>query len=125
MPTISPLLPSSSLAGAGGIMLDLLSAVKVITSSLQDHLGHAIRHNELGLGRGHDVRHCNARGGFEEGGAATRKTNDGKFGYNEIHLAQRRDWQPALLEDLRFAFSGMLHGDNDALGPGDQVHRAA
>ena len=40
-------------------------------------------------------------------------------------LAQRGQRQRALLDDLGRALGGVLHGDDDALGAGDEVHRAA
>ena len=44
---------------------------------LEDHLGHAVRNDKLGLGRGHDIRDGNAWGGFEERGTSVRKPDHG------------------------------------------------
>ena len=63
--------------------------------------------------------------GFEQGRAAARKSDHRQLGDNQIDRAHRGQRQRALLDDLGLALRGVLHGHDDALCAGDQVHRAA
>src|SRR4029450_13977138 len=116
MPMMMPLLPSSSLAGAEGIMQD--SCCSGVT---QTHFRNLVRDHELGLGSRHDLGHASSRTGLKQGCPTLGKTDHRQFGYDEIHRTHRCDRKRAFLDNLRGTLRAVLHGNNDALGTGDEI----
>ena len=77
------------------------------------------------VGRGKDLSDGHVRGGFHQGCTPVMESNDRELSHDQIHRTRRGQRQCAFLHDLGTAFGGVLHGHNDALGTGHQIHRTA
>src|SRR5258708_14603601 len=73
-----------------------------------------------------DVLESGVRGELAEEKARGSNVNDGELGDDVVDDFDAREWEGAFFKDFRFVVSrGVLHGNEDALGAGHQVHRAA
>src|SRR6202162_444800 len=51
--------------------------------------------------------------------------DDPEFGDDQVHTSNARKWERAISYNFGFAvFRGVFHGDDYALGPGDEIHSA-
>src|SRR6266852_375107 len=86
----------------------------------------ALREQELGLGEGLNVFDCGVRSNFAEEETGWSDVDQGQLGddvVDDFHAGER---QRAPFQDLGLVVAGgVLHGDEDALRAGDQVHGAA
>src|SRR6266849_4492061 len=86
----------------------------------------ALRDRELGLGEGLNVFDCGVRSHFAEEETGRSDVDQGQLGDNVVDDFDTGERQRALFQDFALVIAGgVLHGDEDALGAGDQVHGAA
>src|SRR5437588_2178384 len=96
---------------------------QVVRSDL--HFRNVGRNEDIRLRYRQDLRDGDARGGFLQRYPSAGKTDHGHIRDDQIDRPGRGQRKSALLDDLRLAFCGMLHGDDDALCTAHQVHCAA
>src|SRR6266852_2529014 len=86
----------------------------------------ALRERELGLGEGLNVFDCGVRSNFAEEETGRSDIDQGQLGDNVVDDFDAGERQRALFQDFALVIAGgVLHGDENALGAGDQVHGTA
>src|SRR5579859_79744 len=82
--------------------------------------------HELGLGDRLDLFECGVRGELAEDDAFGSDIDESKFGDDVIDDFDAGEREGALFQNFWLVVArGVLHGDEDALGAGYEVHRAA
>ena len=113
------------LAGVPGGLRSVLRSFIGLSKFYNVISATSLRHHELCLGGREDLRHRYSGRCLTQNCSAIGKRDDCQFGDDQIYWTKRRKRQSAFLDDLGFTLSGVLHRDDDALGAGYQVHRAA
>jgi hypothetical protein len=90
------------------------------------HFGDGAGDEEAAGGFGADFVYADAGCAFEEDETVGTGLEGGEVGDDFFDAAKAGEGEAAFGEELAFAFGvGMLHGDDDVAGGGDEVHGAA
>src|SRR5258706_13798564 len=90
------------------------SNVTLVWSDLQ--FRNARWNEQISLRHRHNFRDGDAGGGLQQRYLSAGKPDHGHVRHDEVDRPRRGQRQAAYLNDLRFPFCGMLHGDDDTLG---------
>ena len=99
------------------------SSININGSEL--HRRDLVRQYEFCLGRGDDLFNRNTGPRLHQSCPPFRKCNHGHLADDEIDRPYGGQRQSTFVDNFWFAFRGVLHGDDDTLCPGHQVHGTA
>src|ERR1700732_3646215 len=94
--------------------------------SCRHGLGAAGRQEELRFGEGLNELERSVRSKLAQEKACGRDVDERELRDDVVHHFDAGEWQRTFFQNFWFVVArGVLHGDEDALGAGDEVHRAA
>jgi len=92
---------------------------------LYAHRDQDVGDDEVGLGGAADLGHRAVRVDLGEHESSVVELEDAHLRDDQVDAPDCREGQRAASKDLRLALLRVLHGDDDAFGADDEIHRAA